>query len=409
MRRAVAAVLVALLCPALAVADDHPITGAKLQLKRSNSGKQKLVFQSKDPTVPFPAKGGPDDPEIVGASIQIVTPGAPASESFSAPSNGTQPGWTKQYGAQGVLVAHKYKRAKELAATTTIKGIILKNARGFAVQGDAVGIPLDGVRGTVGIRITIGDQRMCARFTGASVTKDAVGTFIGKNATTDGLADCESTSLTGAAPTCGDGEINQPEEGCDSTCEFSPLECRPPGTANECTCCSDGFPSAAPCCNPSAVAIIYPPNDKVCVPTGCAPPDSCREGDTCRGDQSCCSTNGGNLCMQAYAPPFVNTMVPLVPCCAGLECRRAALPEGARCCASGGTSCAADGDCCTGHCTGGTCEACRAGGAGCGTASECCSGSCTSGTCDACAAAGTFCTSNVTCCSGTCAGFQCQP
>jgi len=62
MRRAVALVLVSLVvCPTLASADDLPITGAKLQLKQSGSGKQKLVFQSKDRAFPFPDIGGSAD------------------------------------------------------------------------------------------------------------------------------------------------------------------------------------------------------------------------------------------------------------------------------------------------------------------------------------------------------------
>jgi len=48
----------AVLLPAIrAAALDRLITGKKLQLRRSSSGKQKLVFQSKVPTFAFPAVG----------------------------------------------------------------------------------------------------------------------------------------------------------------------------------------------------------------------------------------------------------------------------------------------------------------------------------------------------------------
>ena len=63
---------------------------------------------------------------------------------------------------------------------------MIKDGRGLTIQGDATGIPLDGARGTVGIRITIGDHRSCARFTGATVTKDVAGAFQGKNAVANG-------------------------------------------------------------------------------------------------------------------------------------------------------------------------------------------------------------------------------
>lgn len=403
MRFAAAIVLASLVVVApRADAFDVPITGTKLVLKQSGSGKQKLVFQSKDPSFPFPPRGGLDDPAAVGATIEVITPGAQPPV-FEAPENAEQPGaWTYKFGA---VPTYKYKRDKAYAATTAIKGIVIKSGRGITVSGDAVGIPLDGARGVVGLRLTIGDVRACARFDGAAVSKDAVGTFAGKNAATTGLTDCTAGSLTGQGPVCGDGEVD-PSEQCDATCDFD-LTCRPPGTANECICCSDGWPSAAPCCNPSSIAIYYPPSSKTCIPTRCDPPDACRSGDQCQNDGSCCTTLGGNLCAMAYAPPLVNTMYTLTACCPGLECRRASLPQGATCCAAGGTTCAGDGDCCTGHCASGTCEACQAGGVACGTNDECCSGACTSGTCAACGPTGTFCTSNATCCSGTCSAFHC--
>lgn len=383
-----------------------PITGAILQLKQSPSGKQKLVFKSKDPSLPFPPIGGLDDPANAGATIELITPGAQPPV-YTAPRNVEQPGWTHKAGS---VPAHKYKRDKAYAAATKIKGILIKHARGISVQGDAVGIPLDGARGSVAIRITIGDLRACARFADTAVTKDIPRAFVGKKAASTGLADCSAESLTGAPPTCGDGDVNQPGEQCDGVCPIFPdeLSCRPPGTANECVCCSDGWPSAAPCCNPSSIAILYPPESKICVPTRCDPPDACRPGDTCQNDGSCCTTQGENLCAMAYAPPLLNTMYALTACCPGLECRRFALPQGATCCASGGTACTTNAECCTGHCASGMCEPCRAGGTGCGTNDECCSGSCAAGTCNACAPAGTFCTSNATCCSGTCAEFHCQ-
>lgn len=413
MRRAVALVVfVVYASPALAQPVDYPIIGTKLLLKQSSSGKQKLVFQSKGPSFPFPPSGGFDDPRNTGATIEIVTPGAPLGGPFVAPANVVQqPGWTLKSG--GATHSYKYKRDKAHVTTTAIKGIVIKDERGITVQGEATGIPLDGARGTVGIRITIGDVRSCARFTGAAVKKDVPGAFQGKDGSSVGLADCGVAALTGQVPTCGDGDLNQSSEECEGTqCEIPGagyFDCRPPGAANECECCTDTGLSIIPCCNPSSIVIAYPPVSKVCIPTGCTPPDSCRSGDTCQPDESCCSARDGNVCIQAYAPPFNFAMVDSVPCCPGLECRRLALPEGATCCAAGGTACTEDAECCTGHCEGGgTCEACRAGAAGCANDWECCSGSCAAGLCAACAPPGTFCTANDACCSGTCSAFQCQ-
>lgn len=412
MRRAVAIVLPLVLlitAPAFAEPVDHPITGAKLVLKQSSSGKQKLVFQSKDPSFVFPPPSDlANDPRLQGATIEVVTAGVPP-DAFAVPPNAMQPGWTYKAGSTD---QYKYKRDKAFAATTEIRGIVIKDGRGLTIQGDATGIPLDGARGTVGIRITIGDHRSCARFTGAAVTKDVAGAFQGKNAPSDGVVDCALTSLTGASPVCGDGEVNQPSENCDVTCStvLGEYTCRPPGTSNECQCCTDFGPLALPCCNPSSIAVPMGIGFRQCYSTGCTPPDSCRAGDECRPDESCCSTNGGNLC-RTDVIGFPSDYA-LVSCCAGLECGRFVFESGvagAECCAGGGTSCTGDGECCTGHCQlDGTCEACRAGGAGCATSSECCSQSCTAGTCDACAPPGTICTSDAACCSGTCANMTCD-
>ena len=67
------------LCGArLAVATDQPISGAKLTLRRSSSGKEKLVFVSKDPLFLFPAIGSADDPGTGspgGATLELESTG----------------------------------------------------------------------------------------------------------------------------------------------------------------------------------------------------------------------------------------------------------------------------------------------------------------------------------------------
>ena len=75
MRVVVSALALLSLIAPVTHAYDVPVTGATLLLKQSASGKQKLVFQSKDPTFPFPAHDGPEDPMNVGATIELITPG----------------------------------------------------------------------------------------------------------------------------------------------------------------------------------------------------------------------------------------------------------------------------------------------------------------------------------------------
>ena len=73
--RFVAAVLavVAWATATAAWAIDRPISGAKIVLKRSASGKKTLTFTSKAMNMPFPAFDGPDDPSDHGMVIEIFS------------------------------------------------------------------------------------------------------------------------------------------------------------------------------------------------------------------------------------------------------------------------------------------------------------------------------------------------
>src|SRR5262245_37750375 len=55
------------------ICGDVPIDGRSLSIRRSPSGSEKLVFMSTDPDVPFPAGGGPNDPRIAGATLEVIT------------------------------------------------------------------------------------------------------------------------------------------------------------------------------------------------------------------------------------------------------------------------------------------------------------------------------------------------
>jgi hypothetical protein len=57
---------------ASALATDQPISGAKLQLRQAASGKQKLVFQSRDPSFLFPPLGGADMPIVHGIGLRLT-------------------------------------------------------------------------------------------------------------------------------------------------------------------------------------------------------------------------------------------------------------------------------------------------------------------------------------------------
>jgi hypothetical protein len=50
-------------------ATHHPVAGTKLVIKKAASGKETLIFVTKDPTVYVPPFGGPDDPTTIQTQI----------------------------------------------------------------------------------------------------------------------------------------------------------------------------------------------------------------------------------------------------------------------------------------------------------------------------------------------------
>jgi hypothetical protein len=137
-----------------------------------------------------------------------------------------------------------------------------------------------------------------------------------------------STTSTSAPARCGNGVLDPGEE-CDGSC--ADLGCVPPGSPDECTCCSTSACVDGRGCCPGLR----------CVPTGgpgglghCTPA-------TCGGLATVCSAGG-------------------LPCCAGFLC---AKPNGFPghpyefCCLPPGRGpCAVDTHCCAGTCDGGVCR-----------------------------------------------------
>jgi len=358
MRR-LATVVLAFTCllPEVALAADQPISGASLQLRSTPSGKQKVVFKSKDPAFLFPTAGGSDDPLTAGAVLELLSPAA-STASMTAPASGVLPGWSTR------SALFKFKRGKGSATITALKAVVLRQGRKITVTADMTGLAMTAPLGRVGVRLVTGTLRNCAVFADAAVLQDVPGKFIGKDAPSP--SDCSYPTLTGLSPTCGDGEVDQSSELCDGNDlgECPPLaECRLPGVAGECQCCSNGgaFATSVGCCNPSSI-LIPAPNFGLCFATGCPGPYQCDEGAQCQAGGSCCAVEGGEAC--ALGPPFSRD---LVPCCPGLVCSHPVIngalqgftccAPGPECCAAAGESCTLDHQCCSQHCqVDGTCS-----------------------------------------------------
>jgi hypothetical protein len=216
---------------------DRPISGTKLVITRSSAGSEKLTFVSKDVGFLFPAIGGGDDPSAAGASVTVVSPLEPPVTLAIPPGVGN-PGWSAK--DRTTLDAYQFANGAAPAGPSVVRSARLREKRGIKIVARESGLALAAAQGSVGIRITTGTLRSCARFDAATIVVDQPNRFVAHGAIATSLADCSDASL-GAPPICGDGVVEGTER-CDGTvgCTVPATGvsgCFAPNSPNECQCC----------------------------------------------------------------------------------------------------------------------------------------------------------------------------
>jgi hypothetical protein len=335
---------------------DQPVEGSKLTIRRSTSGKEKLVLVLKDPSLLFPAIDGVDDPSLdfgPGLLIELFAANDPSRATFVLPSGRARPGWKVTLGK-----TDRYRFANKAApgGISEVRTVAMKETGVLKIVAKRTGLALAEPLGAVGVRVTTGTLRNCALFGASTIRKDVAGNFVARHTSAAPLADCATTSLGGVIR-CGDGFADE-TEGCDgadtSKCTFSSDRCMPPGVVNECTCCG-GCPKNAGCCGPSIIVGVAPPAcSGWCVSTSCEPPWTCDFGVTCENG-ACCMLPGQACHMSGLLATN------LLPCCPSTDavCAKPGLipPDDLLCCVVDGGACSADADCCSDVCSAaGTCD-----------------------------------------------------
>jgi len=166
------------------------------------------------------------------------------------------------------------------------------------------------------------------------------------------------------SPGCGNGIVDPGEECDGATCsatlngETVVSTCGAPGTIHACECrstqcggCIDGFTGHGALCWSDDQCLVAPTGqigciDGTCVPTRCDGLDDCSDvAPGCEGGLCCAAPVSGSFC-RAF------DMI-TVPCCGAGICVGDSL---ARCCMPAGEICFEHASCCSGSCSGGTCD-----------------------------------------------------
>jgi len=168
---------------------DRPLAARSITLRRTKTGKQKLVFRASDDGVLAPVAGGVDDPAQVPARIDFCSAAGRSTITFPGA------GWTAT--ANGV----SFSNPDAPASPSPVKRLKLSAGRSLKVLAREVGLPLDGSEGQLGVRLTTGSVRNCALFGPSTVRRDEVDAFKASKADPGALADCSDEAL-GCMGTC---------------------------------------------------------------------------------------------------------------------------------------------------------------------------------------------------------------
>jgi hypothetical protein len=157
---------------------------------------------------------------------------------------------------------------------------------------------------------------------------------------------------------CGNGIVEQAEQ-CDGTTTCTLEGVSGFGCSTSCQCCDGGYCPIVGCCDPHDVCMPF------LGPFGttygnCAPAVTCTTDANCSSGYTCLPNQNPppatNLCHGVVGGPCPTVYFPQYNLSYTYPCAPPAVCTSAVCCLPAGTACGADGECCNGSCTGGTCN-----------------------------------------------------
>jgi hypothetical protein len=173
----------------------HPVTGAKLVIKKSANGRESLTFVTRDPTIFVPAVGSAADPTTNEVTIEVHSPVGHSYYDIDVPPGVGNPGWT--INPTGPL--YKFKNSFAPAGISVVRQVKLQGGKGMKIVARETGLDMTQVLGGAGIAIVVPQvggvpQIICAHFGAASIRKDVPPVFIAR--TSPAPVNCYQSTLS---------------------------------------------------------------------------------------------------------------------------------------------------------------------------------------------------------------------
>lgn len=170
--------------------DDRRLGSAWLRIVARDGGS-KVTFSSSDPSIPSPLAGGADDPSLAGATVELF-PAGEARHTWTLPAGVGRPGWKV---APRPGLAYLFANPAAPAAPSTVRRLALRAKPQLRLTAFPAGAPIaTGDLAQVGVRVTMGERRLCALFAGNAIKTNEPGRFVARGNLLP-AGDCVATSL----------------------------------------------------------------------------------------------------------------------------------------------------------------------------------------------------------------------
>jgi hypothetical protein len=184
-----AAVLTAVLAAVVASAADHVVGGTQLTLRAGAGGA--LTLQLRDPSLPIPAPGSPDDPSSASLLLTLFGRGSRTQGSVVA-----VPG-AKWRVRTSPIVTYRYADPAVAPGSVLVSNATLRAGAGLRVRAKTAALALTSPEGAIAVRVQMGTTRVCALFDPPAVRRDAGGRVVARDADAAALPNCDDDTLLG--------------------------------------------------------------------------------------------------------------------------------------------------------------------------------------------------------------------